>query len=80
MDWTTPFPLEEMKEQCKVNPRKKLDILKDEIQFFSVAYVLTQKINDGYVKMDQFINSKFELNTLELIDQGYKIYINRFQS
>ena len=36
MDWTTPFPLEEMKEQCKVNPRKKLDILKDEIQFFRV--------------------------------------------
>ena len=30
--------------------------------------------------MDQFINSEFELNTLELIDQGFKVYINRFQS
>ena len=42
--------------------------------------LLTQKINDGYVKMDQFINSEFELNTSELIDQGFKVYINRFQS
>ena len=55
---------------ARSTPGKSLTFLKTKSSF-SECCLVTQKINDGYVKMDQFINSKFELNTLELIDQCF---------